>query len=934
MNVCRYIIIAILFFSIPAYSIDQICEGDNCVQIGQNRGTINLEGVVLQIGINKGVVNIYGDPANVKKISDYENKIRTLTKKITKNLKQNGKLKNQRLSDAETLRQSVTYANNLLTQLDQLENRLLKIDPQHVLAQEILSAKKAMDTKLIKKLLIKKQILDDHQSAETDYELAGFQKLDFEYSASILNYEKAANLESENSLYQREAGKLHTFLGHNKEALIYLKKALSIDLKVDKANIINIVTDLRYIGIAYEALGQYGVALKYYNSAITTLSEYPGTVDTNIIFPLLNDNCALMLHMGDYEKAIKAYLNLYKRVEDVYGKDSSESLDVLQSLGTAYLYSKRINKAIDVFEQILLLRKTTDNNWKNDIGVLSLCANLAGAYKEAKQYDKAIYFIDESVKIGTELFGATHPKVLLWRFNQGMIFSSKGSFEDAENSFLTLLDDATRENMKVDYFIAKIYGNLGSIQYSNKKDCSALKYSKMGYNFFINYKGDKPNLADNLLDNIKHIQKYLDSMNLLKDCNENIEQEQDNFQNAKEDTFFHIPLEEYEKGLKDQEKEIKQLFENFGSYEKELAQRKLDHIRGKLSNIKKSYEDYINGFRERITRLKSLSEQEKSDLLNQSEDQNKFAAEANYQRCIAEQNENEYYKAFFLCERSVQLAPNNLLYLNQAGILASKLSLYNTAIEYHTKALSKSRSNNIQGDEATELGNLGNIYYNLGQYEKAIEFFENALSSSAKVRDEIKVDWADVHNKLGLIFKERKEYDKALLHFEQSKMLNAKYLSEKDPKLAIDFYNIGSTYGSLGQHRKAIEYYEQSLELNIELTGENTAQVAMASNNLGTSWQLLGDCKLAIKNYEKALHINLQLYRESSEEVILGFNNLGWAYRCIGDYPKTIVYLEKAQKGVEMSYGLDHPYAKKARSYVEKVKLEYLNHGQNGGVPN
>lgn len=38
--------------------ITQVCEGDDCVQVGTNDGTIEIDGGQLQIAINNGVVNV------------------------------------------------------------------------------------------------------------------------------------------------------------------------------------------------------------------------------------------------------------------------------------------------------------------------------------------------------------------------------------------------------------------------------------------------------------------------------------------------------------------------------------------------------------------------------------------------------------------------------------------------------------------------------------------------------------------------------------------------------------------------------------------------------------------------------------------------------------------------------------------------------------
>ncbi len=68
--------IVFLFLILPgsALKADQICKGDDCVQVALITGVINIEGGKVQIAINNGVVNItyVGDPKDKEKIKNYD----------------------------------------------------------------------------------------------------------------------------------------------------------------------------------------------------------------------------------------------------------------------------------------------------------------------------------------------------------------------------------------------------------------------------------------------------------------------------------------------------------------------------------------------------------------------------------------------------------------------------------------------------------------------------------------------------------------------------------------------------------------------------------------------------------------------------------------------------------------------------------------------
>ncbi len=82
--------------------------------------------------------------------------------------------------------------------------------------------------------------------------------------------------------------------------------------------------------------------------------------------------------------------------------------------------------------------------------------------------------------------------------------------------------------------------------------------------------------------------------------------------------------------------------------------------------------------------------------------------------------------------------------------------------------------------------NLGSAYYSLGEYGKAIEYYDRALS------------------------------------------IDRKNFGENHPKVAIRYNNLGAAYDSLGDHSKAIECFDRALAIFIQFLGHehpNTKKV-------------------------------------------------------------------------------------------------------------
>ena len=94
--------------------------------------------------------------------------------------------------------------------------------------------------------------------------------------------------------------------------------------------------------------------------------------------------------------------------------------------------------------------------------------------------------------------------------------------------------------------------------------------------------------------------------------------------------------------------------------------------------------------------------------------------------------------------------------------------------------------------------NLGNTYYQGGQYQKAIEPLLKAIERHPYD--------ADAHFALGNVYDKLKRYKEAAQEFEQ--------LTKIEPKNDMVYYNLGNAYVNQNKVPDAIERYKQALALN------------------------------------------------------------------------------------------------------------------------
>ena len=125
------------------------------------------------------------------------------------------------------------------------------------------------------------------------------------------------------------------------------------------------------------------------------------------------------------------------------------------------------------------------------------------------------------------------------------------------------------------------------------------------------------------------------------------------------------------------------------------------------------------------------------------------------------------------------------------------------------------------------IGNLGTVYRNMGQAQKAIVCYEQALASAREMKD--------------------RQGEGAWL------------------------MGVGNCYGDLGQPARAIDYYEQSLVIAREI-GDRPGEGGDLGNlgNLGGRYAELGQAARATDYYELALAIDREIGNRRSEGVALG----------------------------------------------------------------
>ncbi|WP_199245337.1 CHAT domain-containing protein [[Phormidium] sp. ETS-05] len=194
------------------------------------------------------------------------------------------------------------------------------------------------------------------------------------------------------------------------------------------------------------------------------------------------------------------------------------------------------------------------------------------------------------------------------------------------------------------------------------------------------------------------------------------------------------------------------------------------------------------------------------------------------------------------------------------GVDQFNISHLVVALECWEQCLSICQAIQARQGEATSLGNLGNAYDSLGQYERAITFHEQSLAISREIKYR-RGEAASLTN-LGSAYYSLGQYEQAITFHEQNLAISREIKARQGEATALR--NLGSAYRELQQPEKAIQNYRDSLKIATPET--MPPDCFRTGRNLGDTGFLQGNWHLALEGYEPAMQAVEQLRKGSTTD--------------------------------------------------------------------
>lgn len=317
-------------------------------------------------------------------------------------------------------------------------------------------------------------------------------------------------LENSELLYKAEFALGYAYYSGNNFESALLHFTNSLEISRNTANRYGEAASLNRIGNTYQLMGKYQDAMNFYDQALVINRETDNTIE--IARTLTNQGSIFRLY-GNYEKAINVHLEaleLYEGVENDEGIAWSalniarlfrrmknytkafeyvdQSLEIYQKIafeqqnntgvtlclketGDIYFEKGEFDKAIEFTEQVLKINEQS-KNWLGYSTSLSMLGKIY--YQQTSLIQSKKYFI-ESLQIKDSLNDNTE-KASILRY-LGLIELKLGKYPEAEKSLKNSLEIALKQNLKED--IKETYLALSEFYEKQKNLAASLNYLKL-----------------------------------------------------------------------------------------------------------------------------------------------------------------------------------------------------------------------------------------------------------------------------------------------------------------------------------------------------------------------------------------------------------------------------------------------------------------------
>ncbi len=242
---------------------------------------------------------------------------------------------------------------------------------------------------------------------------------------------------------------------------------------------------------------------------------------------------------------------------------------------------------------------------------------------------------------------------------------------------------------------------------------------------------------------------------------------------------------------------------------------------------------------------------------------------------------------------------------------------------------------------ATSLNNLALLYESMGQYDRALPLYEDALEIRKSELGDRHPDTAASLNNLALLYYSMGQYDRALPLYEDALEICKSELGDRHPSTATSLNNLAGLYSSMGQYDRALPLFEDAVDILEEVLGsehpntkagqenlrslrekmdDEQADTATSMNDLANLYYSMGKYEQALPLYEQVLGIKQIELGDHHSDTAMSLNDLANLHYSMGKYDKALPLYEQAVDIFEEILGSEHEHTKILKTNFQSAR--------------
>ncbi len=219
--------------------------------------------------------------------------------------------------------------------------------------------------------------------------------------------------------------------------------------------------------------------------------------------------------------------------------------------------------------------------------------------------------------------------------------------------------------------------------------------------------------------------------------------------------------------------------------------------------------------------------------------------------------------------------------------------------------------------------NIGGCWQRLSNYQKALENYEKAaaiLRAQHPLQDQLSL--SNALSNMGTMYTELGQQERAIPLFREALAYRFQTLPPGHPNIAMLRLNMGQAYGEMGEVGKAVLLYEKGISEMLAAGEREDRILADLYNNSGQQWRKAGETEIAFHHTQEAIRIHQKKSGPGHRSTLKSKSNLAILHHELGQSDTALAILDENLAMLYASFDSVHAEIGTHQNYKGSILLE------------